>query len=44
MTEIVPSYLARSRDDFVKADFATYHHVAMLTPAALLKLGKSPRD
>jgi len=28
----------------VKADCATYHHVAMLTPAALLKLGLSPRD
>jgi len=30
--------------DFVKADCATYHHVALLTPVALLKLGLSPRD
>jgi len=32
------------QDDFVKADCATYHHVALLTPVALLKLGLSPRD
>jgi hypothetical protein len=31
------------RGDLVKIDCAACHHVALLTPAALLKLGLSPR-
>jgi hypothetical protein len=42
-----PFYLARIEDlghgDFVKVDCAARHHFALLTPAALLKLGLSPR-
>jgi hypothetical protein len=41
-----PLYLARiedlGRSDFVKVDCAACHHVALLTPEALLKLGPSP--
>jgi ribosomal protein S27E len=41
-----PLYLARIEDlgrgDFVKIDCAACHHVALLTPEALLKLGLSP--
>jgi hypothetical protein len=40
-----PLYLARiedlGRSDFVKVDCAACHHVALLTPGALLKLGLS---
>ena len=41
-----PLYLARVGDleqgDIVKIDCAACHHVALMTPAALLKLGLSP--
>ena len=41
-----PLYLARIEDlgqsDFVKVDGAACHHVALLTPVFLLKLGLSP--
>ena len=41
-----PLYLARVWDlesgDIVKIDCAACHHVALMTPAALLKLGLSP--
>jgi hypothetical protein len=41
-----PLFLARiedlGRSDFVKVDCAICHHVALLTPAALLNLGLSP--
>ena len=41
-----PLYLARIEDlrqsDFVKVDCTACHHVALLTPGALLKLGLSP--
>jgi hypothetical protein len=41
-----PFYLARIEDlgrgDFVKIDRAGCHPVALVTPAALLKLGLSP--
>jgi hypothetical protein len=41
-----PLYLARiedlGRSDFVKVDCAACDHVALLTPATLLKLGLSP--
>jgi ribosomal protein S27E len=43
---MLPVYLARVGDleqsDFVKIDCAACHHVALMTPAALLKLGLSP--
>jgi hypothetical protein len=43
---MLPLYLARIEDlgqsDFVKVDCAACHHVALLTPAFLLKLGLSP--
>ena len=43
---MLPLYLARVEDleqgDFVKIECAACHHVALLTPAALLKLGLSP--
>jgi ribosomal protein S27E len=43
---MLPLYLARVWDlvqgDFVKIDCAACHHVALMTPAALLKLGLSP--
>ena len=43
---MLPLYLARIEDlrrsDFVKVDCAACHHVALLTSAALLKLGLSP--
>jgi ribosomal protein S27E len=43
---MLPLYLARVGDleqgDFVKIDCAACHHVALMTPAALLKLGLSP--
>ena len=39
-------YLARivdlGRGDLIKLDCATCHHVALLTPEALLRLGLSP--
>src|SRR6266852_6987652 len=41
-----PLYLARIEDlgqgDFVKVDCAAWHHVALLTSPALLKLGLRP--
>jgi hypothetical protein len=41
-----PLYLARIEDlghgDVVKGDRAARHHVALLAPAALLKLGLNP--
>jgi ribosomal protein S27E len=41
-----PLYVARIEDlgqsDFVKVDCAACHHVALLTPVFLLKLGLSP--
>lgn len=43
---MLPLYLAHVEDleqgDFVKIECAACHHVALLTPAALLKLGLSP--
>ena len=43
---MVPQYVARIEDldcdDFVKVDSATCHHVALLRPGALQKLGLSP--
>jgi ribosomal protein S27E len=42
-----PLYLARiedlGRSDFVKVDCAACHHVALLAPVFLLKLGLSPQ-
>jgi hypothetical protein len=42
-----PLYLARIEDlgrgDLIKIDCAACHHVALLTPGALLKLGLDPR-
>jgi hypothetical protein len=42
-----PLYLVRIEDlghgDLVKVDFAACHHVAVLTPDFLLRLGLSPR-
>ena len=42
---MVPQYVARIEDldcdDFVKVDSATCHHVALLTPEALLRVGLS---
>jgi hypothetical protein len=44
--EFSPFTLARiadfGRGDLFKVDCAASHHVALLTPAALLKLGPSP--
>jgi hypothetical protein len=44
---MVPLYLARIEDlgrgDLVKVDCAACHHVALLTPEFLLRLGLSPR-
>ena len=43
---MVPLYAARIEDlgpgDFVKIDCAAFHHVALLTPEALLRSGLSP--
>jgi hypothetical protein len=43
---MLPLYAARIEDlgpgDFVKVDCATCHHVAPLTPDALLRVGLSP--
>ena len=43
---MLPLYLARIEDlgrgDVVKVDCAACHHVALLTSAALLRLGLSP--
>ncbi len=43
---MMPLYAARIEDlgqsDFVKVDCAVCHHVALLTPEALLRLGVSP--
>jgi hypothetical protein len=43
---MLPLYLARiadlGRGDLIKVDCAACHHVALLTPTALLKLGLSP--
>jgi ribosomal protein S27E len=43
---MMPLYAARIEDlgqsDFVKVDCAACHHVALLTPEALLRLGLSP--
>ena len=43
---MLPLYLARIEDlgrgDFVKVDCAACHHVALLTPDFLLRLGLSP--
>ena len=43
---MLPLYLARIEDlgrgDVVKVDCAACHHVALLTPDSLLKLGLSP--
>ena len=45
-TGMQPLYLTRIEDlgrgDLVKVDCAACHHVALMTPAALLKLGLSP--
>jgi hypothetical protein len=45
-TGTLPLYLARIEDlgqgDFVKVDCAACHHVALLTPVFLLKLGAQP--
>ena len=42
----LPLYAARIEDlrlgDFVKVDCAACHHVALLTPEALLRVGLSP--
>jgi hypothetical protein len=44
---MLPLYAARIEDprrgDLVKVDCASYHHVALLTPEFLLRLGLSPR-
>jgi hypothetical protein len=43
--QMLRPYLARVEDlgrGFVKIECAACHHVALLTPAALLKLGLSP--
>jgi len=44
---VLPLYAARIEDleqsDFVKVDCAACHHVALLAPGALLRLGLSPR-
>jgi hypothetical protein len=43
---MLPLYAARIEDlrlgDFVKVDGAACHHVALLTPEALLRVGLSP--
>jgi hypothetical protein len=43
---MLPLYAARIEDpgrgDFVKVDCAACHHVALLTPEALVKIGLSP--
>jgi len=43
---MLPLYATRIEDlgigDFVKIDCAAYHHVALLTPEALLRVGLSP--
>jgi hypothetical protein len=43
---MLPLYAARIQDlgpgDFVKVDCAACHHVALLTPEALLRVGLSP--
>jgi hypothetical protein len=43
---MLPLYAARIEDlmvgDFVKIDCAACHHVALLTPEALLRTGLSP--
>jgi len=43
---MLPLYAARIEDlgrgDLVKVDCATCHHVALLTPEALLRVGPSP--
>jgi hypothetical protein len=43
---MLPLYAARIEDlgrgDFVKVDCAACHHVALLTPDALLRVGLSP--
>jgi hypothetical protein len=43
---MLPLYAARIEDlgsgDFVKVDCAACHHVALLTPEALLRVGLSP--
>jgi len=43
---MLPLYAARIEDlglgDFVKIDCAACHHVALLTPEALLRVGLSP--
>jgi hypothetical protein len=43
---MLPLYAARFEDlgkgDFVKVDCAACHHVALLTPEALLRAGLSP--
>jgi ribosomal protein S27E len=44
-TRMLPLYAARIEDlgsgDFVKVDCAACHHVALLTPEALLRVGLS---
>jgi hypothetical protein len=44
--EMLPLYAARIEDlgqsDFVKVDCAACHHVALLTPEFLLRLGLAP--
>jgi len=43
---MLPLYAARIEDlgpgDFIKVDCAACHHVALLTPGALLRVGLSP--
>jgi hypothetical protein len=43
---MLPLYVVRIEDlgrgDFVKVDCPTCHHVALLTPEALLRVGLSP--
>jgi hypothetical protein len=43
---MLPLYAAEIKDlglgDFVKVDCAACHHVALLTPEALMKVGLSP--
>lgn len=43
---MLPLYAARIEDlgqgDFVKVDCAACHHVALLTPKAVLRVGLSP--
>jgi hypothetical protein len=43
---VLPLYAGRIEDlgpsDFVKVDCAAFHHVALLTPEALLRVGLTP--